>query len=247
MDKRLALIFGGNGGIGSSVARKLIEDGMHVCATYSKNRDQIDKIKADLNTASELTEYKCNVLDSTELTKTVSDIKHTFGNIDVIVFSLTSSLKNAKLLDLEWSDYQEHFELQLKTLFHVTKALKEQMSAKHKTKFIVLLTEYCIGSPPKGLSHYLTSKYAAMGMAKSMAVELAEYGSTVNMISPGMVETPLLDSLPSKLVEITAYQNPLKRNAVSEDVSNTISFLASDQSDYLNGTNIVINGGGKII
>ena len=128
----------------------------------------------------------------------------------------------------------------------VTKALHNQIYAKHKTKFIVLLTEYCIGSPPKGLSHYVTSKYAAMGMAKTMAVELSQYNCTVNMISPGMVETPLLDGLPSKLIEMTAYQNPMKRNAYPEDISNTISFLASDQSDYLNGTNIVVNGGGKI-
>ena len=86
-----------------------------------------------------------------------------------------------------------------------------------------------------------------MGMAKSMAIELSQYDSTVNMISPGMVETPLLDDLPSKLVEMTAYQNPMKRNAVPKDVSNAISFLASDQSDYLNGTNITLNGGGKML
>ena len=86
-----------------------------------------------------------------------------------------------------------------------------------------------------------------MGMAKTMAVELAQYGCTVNMVSPGMVETPLLDSLPSKLIEMNAYQNPLKRNAVPDDVSNVISFLASDQSDYINGANIVINGGAVMI
>jgi NAD(P)-dependent dehydrogenase (short-subunit alcohol dehydrogenase family) len=246
MGKKLALILGGNGGIGSSAARKLIEEGVHVCATYHNNRDQIDKLQAEFS-SDDITDYRCNSMNSEEITKTVSDIRASFGNIDVVVFTLTSSLKNGKLLDLEWSDYQGHFELQLKTLFHVTKALNEQMLAKHKTKFIVLLTEYCIGSPPKGLSHYVTSKYAAMGMAKAMAVELAQYGSTVNMISPGMVETPFLDSLPSKLIEITAYQNPLKRNAMPEDVSSAISYLASDQSDYLNGTNIVINGGGKII
>jgi NAD(P)-dependent dehydrogenase (short-subunit alcohol dehydrogenase family) len=246
MSKKLALIIGGNGGIGSSAARKLIKDGMHVCLTYHNNRDQIDKIKAEFGD-NDITEYQCNSLDSTETTKTISDIKNTFGNVDVVVFTLTSSLKNSRLLELEWRDYKEHFELQLKTMFHVTKALNEQICGKHKTKFIVLLTEYCIGSPPKGLSHYVTSKYAAMGMAKAMAVEFAQYGCTVNMISPGMVETPLLDSLPSKLIEITAYQNPMKRNAIPEDVSNAISFLASEQSDYLNGTNIVINGGGKII
>ena len=83
-----------------------------------------------------------------------------------------------------------------------------------------------------------------MGMAKTMAIELSQYNSTVNMISPGMVETPLLNSLPSKLIELTSHQNPLSRNALPDDVSSAISFLASDQSNYLNGVNIVINGGG---
>ncbi|MGK0290755.1 MAG: 3-oxoacyl-[acyl-carrier protein] reductase [bacterium] len=246
MSKKLALVLGGNGGIGSSATRRLIEDGMHVCAIYNNNRDQIDKLKDEFSD-SDITDYQCNLLDSEKLSKTICEIKNNFGNIDVVVFTLTSSLKNGRLLELEWKDYQEHFELQLKTMFYVTKVLKDQICAKHKTKFIVVLTEYCIGVPPKGLSYYVTSKYAAMGMAKSMAVELAQYGCNVNMISPGMVETPLLDSLPSKLIEITAHQNPLKRNAVPEDISNAISYLASDQSDYLNGTNIVINGGGKII
>ena len=132
-------------------------------------------------------------------------------------------------------------------MLFVTKALNKQILKKYKTKFIVLTTEYCMATPPKGLSHYVTSKYAVMGMAKTMAVELAQYNCTVNMVSPGMVETRLLDSLPSKLIEMTAYQNPLKRNAVPDDVSNVISFLASDQSHYINGANIVINGGAVMV
>jgi 3-oxoacyl-[acyl-carrier protein] reductase len=165
----------------------------------------------------------------------------------VVVFSLTSSLKHSRLLELDWDDYIEHFILQIKTIHFVIKTLNEQILRKHKIKFVILLSENCVGSPQKGFSHYITAKYAAMGMAKTMAVELAQYGCTVNMVSPGMVETHLLDPFPSKLIEMTAYQNPLKRNAVPDDVSNVISFLASEQSDYLNGANIVINGGGVIV
>ena len=177
----------------------------------------------------------------------IKEISLLYGKIDVIVFTATSKLINHRILDLEWDEYTNHFDVQVKPVFFVVKSLSTQLKEKYKTKFIILLTEYCIGSPPKGLSHYVTSKYAAMGMAKTMAVELAQFGCTVNMISPGMVETPLLDNLPSKLIEITAYNNPLKRNAIPEDVSNLISFLASDKSDYLNGTNIVVNGGGVVI
>ena len=246
MKKKVALVLGGNGGIGSSAVKRLVQDGFHVCATFHKNRDQIDKIKASLN-VDNLTEYKCNALNGVELNKTINAIISNFGEIDVVVISLTSALPHKRLLDLEWIDYKERLDIQLKPMHYIIKALDKQLRTKHKTKIIIILTEYCIGTPPKGLSYYVTSKYAAMGMAKSMAIELSQYDSTVNMISPGMVETPLLDDLPSKLVEMTAYQNPMKRNAVPKDVSNAISFLASDQSDYLNGTNITLNGGGKML
>ena len=67
------------------------------------------------------------------------------------------------------------------------------------------------------------------------------------MISPGMIETDLLSNLPRKLIEINASQNPLGRNGSAEDIASLISFLASDKADYLNGINIPVNGGGKLI
>ena len=73
------------------------------------------------------------------------------------------------------------------------------------------------------------------------------YNSTVNMVSPGIVDTKLIKDLPPKFIEIAAYQNPLKRIADVKDVSNIISFLASDESDYLNGVNIPVNGGNNIL
>jgi NAD(P)-dependent dehydrogenase (short-subunit alcohol dehydrogenase family) len=85
-----------------------------------------------------------------------------------------------------------------------------------------------------------------MGLAKSLSVELAPYKTTVNMISPGMVETDMLINMPKKLLEINANQNPLGRNGNTEDVASVISFLASDSADYINGINIPINGGSKL-
>jgi len=244
MGKKVALVLGGNGGIGSAAVQQLINDGYFVCATYFSNNDKISKI---FNEApASLSIHQCDVRDGVELSKIIESILLTHGAIDTVVFTITTSLKNNQMLELSWDDYKNHFDLQIKVMFFTVKALDEQIKMKHKIKFIVILTEYCISNPPKGLSHYVTSKYAALGMAKTMAVELSQYKCTTNMILPGMVETPLLDSLPSKLVEITAYQNPLKRNASATDVANIISFLASDKSDYLNGANIAVNGGGVL-
>jgi len=240
---KVALVLGGNGGIGNSAVKRLVEDGFKVCTTYFKHKDKLKELEIKFG-SNEISVFQCDVTNEDEVNKIISNINSIFGEIDVVVFAITSSLKNTRILKLDWGEYNNHFDIQVKPMFIVLKALSEQINAKYKTKFIVLLTEYCIGSPPKGLSNYVTSKYAAMGMAKTMAIELSQYNSTANMISPGMVETPLLDSLPAKLIELTSHQNPLRRNALPDDVSNTISFLASDQSDYLNGANIVINGGG---
>ena len=246
MKKKVALVLGGSGGIGFSAVERLLIDGFKVCATYLKNKDELEKIFDRFN-PSLIEIFQCDLSHEKNIDSLIKEISLLHGKIDVIVFTATSKLINHRILDLEWDEYTNHFDVQVKPVFFVVKYLSTQLKEKYKTKFIILLTEYCIGTPPKGLSHYVTSKYAAMGMAKTMAVELAQFGCTVNMISPGMVETPLLDNLPSKLIEITAYNNPLKRNAIPEDVSNLISFLASDKSDYLNGTNIVVNGGGVVI
>ena len=246
MKKKVALVLGGSGGIGFSAVERLLIDGFQVCATYLKNKDELEKIFDRFN-PSLIEIFQCDLSHEKNIDSLIKEISLLHGKIDVIVFTATSKLINHRILDLEWDEYTNHFDVQVKPVFFVVKSLSTQLKEKYKTKFIILLTEYCIGTPPKGLSHYVTSKYAAMGMAKTMAVELAQFGCTVNMISPGMVETPLLDNLPLKLIEITAYNNPLKRNAIPEDVSNLISFLASDKSDYLNGTNIVVNGGGVVI
>ena len=97
------------------------------------------------------------------------------------------------------------------------------------------------------LSHYVQAKYSLLGLAKSMAVDLAKYNCTVNVISPGMVATPLIDQLPPKLVEITAEGNPLKRIALPADVAQVVVFLAGDVSDYLNGANLTVNGGSTML
>lgn len=246
MDKKTALVIGGNGGVGSEAARQLLHEGFHVYATYFNNQDVLNQLVSSEN-SQYLHTVRCDVTKSLEVQSMVNKIIETSGSIDVVIFSVTAPLKNSRALDLEWNDFEVNFNLQTKPLLFSVQALAEQMRSGTKAKFIVVLTEYCIGTPPKGLSHYVSSKYAAMGLAKTLSVELAEYQSTVNMISPGMVETPLLDALPPKLIEITAYNNPLKRNAIPDDIGGAISFLASGQSDFINGANLVINGGGVLV
>jgi len=241
MEKKLSLIIGGSGGIGFETAKLLHSKDMNVCLTYFNNDEKIRK-KLNEHKAGNFELCKINVRDEESVKNTISNILQKYKKIDSVVYSVSSSVVHKKMYDLGWSDFQEHIDIQIKGLFILVKTLLPLIKSGHKIKFVVVLTEGCIGKPPSMLAHYITAKYGLMGFVKCMASELAS-NCTFNMVSPGMVKTDLLANFPPKLVEITAYNNPMKRIAEPEDVAKVIYFLISDDSDYLNGVNIVINGG----
>lgn len=237
-----ALIVGGSGGIGSETALALSKAGYDViCTYYSTPPEQIQ----NLNTADNIQFIKMDVADQDSVANSMKSILEE-GPVDVIVWSVTSSIRNRPLMVMKPEDIEIHYAIQLKGFFFLFEQLKPQITARKRTRFILILSEYVIGKPPKSVAHYVASKYALLGLAKSMATELVSYGTTVNMISPGMVDTGLLDNLPPKLIEITAESNPMKRIAKPMDVSGLVLYLAGESADYLNGVNIAVNGGGVI-
>lgn len=244
---KTALVVGGNGGVGSEAIISLLSQGYFVYGTFRENSDRLKEIS---KVSPHKEKFKYMQLDCTSLDDVkngVREILNSNGNLDVIILSISEEYVNIRIFDLEWANISSHINSQVKSLYNLYKALEDQIKSEYKTKFITILSDVCIGVPPKGFSHYTTSKYALMGLSKCLSAELSSYNSTVNMISPGMVETDLLENLPKKLIEISAFQNPLKRNGDPKDISALIGFLASDSSDYLNGVNIPLNGGSKLI
>ncbi len=225
-NKKTILIVGGSGGIGSEIIKTIRSKKVKILSPSDR---------------------EMNLLNDASVKKAMKKILLKHGAIDVVVFSVSLPLKNKSILNMRWRDFEDHIDLQCKGLFSIMQNLKNQIMANHKTKFIIILTEYCIGKPPNGLADYITAKYSLMGLSKCMAAELAKYNSTVNMVSPGMVYTGLISFLPPKLIEITAGKNPLKRLATPKDVANVVKFLSSDEADYLNGVNVTVNGGGVML
>lgn len=115
-----------------------------------------------------------------------------------------------------------------------------------KNKFgrvAAVLTSYCIGTPPKYLTAYVSAKYALMGLLKSAAVEYAGKGVTVNAVAPSMTETKFLATLPDFEIEANAKASPMGRNAVPEDIVPVLKFLIDGESPYLTGAVIPVTGG----
>ena len=234
---KTALIVGGSGGIGMKVIEDFLSAGYNVISTYYSNPAG-DKFKD----STKYREYELDLLNHEEVENVMSDVVEN-NNIDIVVYLPTLKIKNSSVFKTSYDEMEKHWKVQAAGFFNIVKLLGKQIKEKRKIKFIVVLTEYCMGKPPAGIMPYISAKYALMGMAKAMAVEISRYGSTVNMVSPGMVQTGLIEKLPPKLIEMTADTNPLKRIAKPEDVSSAIMFLADDKSNYLNGVNITVNGG----
>jgi 3-oxoacyl-[acyl-carrier protein] reductase len=229
------LIIGGTGGIGNDAARAFVELGASVSVTSRKGSDAGPDV------------LTMDVRDEAQVASAVAGAIQAHGPIDVVVYAPTAPVRYGTIAQKTWANMQEHLEVQAKGFFSVVQSLMDQMKQGTKTKFIVLLTEYCIGNPPAGYADYVSAKYALMGLGKTMAMELARYGSTVNFISPGMVDTDLIADVPKKAVEMEAAENPMKRIGRPEDVTGAILYLASSGADYVNGANITINGGNVML
>ena len=245
MKNKTAIICGVTGGIGQEIARKMLTEKVEVCGIYnnqSKARELTEKLGMD-----NLSLYQIDLTNDEKTNSGFKKLLTEHSQINVVVFSVSQPIEYKKIIELTWQDYVKHLDLQLKGIYNVVQGLKEQIKMGRGIKFIILLTEACLGKPPAGMSHYVSAKYALLGMAKTMAVELAKYNCTINLVSPGMVQTDLISSFPAKLVEIQAENNPLKRIATPTDVANVVLFLSREESNYLNGVNITVNGGQAIL
>ena len=236
------LITGANGGIGSSISEILLKNEANLILFYNKNRNKIDELISDnKNFESQIEVFQVNLENSLQLENTLNNILNS-REINSFIHCPTLPIQHKSVSKFTWNDYQSHIVLQTKSFLQIVQSLLPGMK-QNKGKIIGLLTSYTVGTPPTNMSNYIVGKYSLLGLVKSLAVELGPFGITVNCVSPSMAETPLTANLPSKLKEITEQQTPLKRLVTPNDIANTVLFLCSKMSDYVNGENILVAGG----
>lgn len=208
---------------------------MLVYATYLKNVPNISK--------NNLLFEKLDVTHTDDVQQCIRNILDSHGQLDVVIYCVSGSVRPKRISELTWQNVQSHLDIQVKGLFYTVQSLLPYIREQKPIKFIVISTEYCIGKPPKMLADYVSAKYALEGLTKSFASELGSPTCTFNLVSPGMTVTNLLSELPPKMLEISAQKHPMKRLGETKDVSAVVLFLSSEQSSYMNGANIVVNGG----
>lgn len=245
--KHVALIIGGTGGIGKATCLQLAKDGFDVAVHYHKNKELAEKIKDQIIALGvKAIIVNADITDFAQVKEMTTTIIRKLNTITVVTNCSTLSVPSIKFKNLKWNTIQEHIDLNIKGSFNILKCVVPIME-ENKCGKLINITTQAIEKPTSEWLHYITAKSALSGFTKALAFELAPKGIKINLVSPGMTDTELIANVPEKVRLLTAIQTPLRRIATPEDIAGTISFLASDKSDFLTGETIRVNGGQVMI
>ena len=239
----VALVVGGSGGIGAEVCRQLAKAGFDIavhCRTNTENAQKVVQAveaygrKALLVTA--------DVRKPSAVAEMVQKVQRYMGNITSLVNCTTAPMIVSKWDDLQWQDFETHLQTSLQGAFNVVQQVVPLMEAAGYGK-IVHIGAHTVDAPVGGQLPLITAKAALEGFSKALSLELVAKGIRVNLVSPGMTDTPQLSEIPERVRLMAAARVPLLRLARPSDVAGAVVYLASPQSDYLTGETIRVNGG----
>jgi 3-oxoacyl-[acyl-carrier protein] reductase len=244
---KLALVVGASGGIGSSVSLALADAGFDVALHFYNNEERARELAQKIEGKGKRScIFRCDIADGMAVDSMISDVKHRLGGLTVLINCSTTKIAAIKISDLTWKDFELHLNNQIRGTFNLVQAVRPYMESEGYGKIVNIDTQY-VDDPAANLSPYITAKSALRGFCRSLAFDLAPKGIRVNSVSPGMTDTDQIADVPSRTRMIVAATTPLRRLVSPKDVAQAIVFLASEQSDFLCGETIRINGGQVMI
>lgn len=245
---RVALITGASRGIGAAIARLLGESGFAVGVNFLKREDRAQEIVAEIETAGgRAMALQADVGDPASVETMVRATTEAYGSIDVLVNNAMGELPSKPFAELVWDDFQLLIDVQIRGTFNCCQSVLPLMENQGRGSIVNIISTYALGAPPARMAAYVTAKSALLGLTRALATEYTGRGIRVNMVSPGPTETDLLESIPDRVKQVMAAQNPMKRLAQPEDCARAVQFLVTDPSEYISGANLVVSGGQVVL
>ncbi len=240
LENRLALITGASQGLGKAIALKFAENGADIAVIYvGPEEPAIETVKEIEALGRKARAYCCDVRDEQGVKDTVKAVTEEMGKIDILVNN-AGVTRDGLMVKMEDADYDMVLDINLKGAFHMMRACCRDFMRRRQGKIINISSiAGLVGNA--GQVNYAASKAGLIGMSKSVAKELGSRGVCCNCIAPGFIETDMTKDI--KEDNPLLQQVPMKRMGKPEDVANAALFLASSDSDYINGETIRVDGG----
>ena len=238
LENKNIIVTGASGGIGNSIVKKLNQAGANILASgtriekleeLKKNFENIKILKFDISQSDKIAEFIENATNELG------------GSLDGLVNNAGITQDNLAIrMSLE--EWQKVININLTSTFLMSKfAIKKML--KNKSGKIVNITSVVGHTGNLGQANYTASKAGIVAMSKSLAIEYAKKNININCISPGFIKTAMTDKIDEKFREVIISKIPSARLGEPDDIANAVLFLSSDQSDYINGETIHVNGG----
>ena len=238
LEGKKALITGASGGIGKEIAKVLIEHNAEVCIS-GRNHEELNALKKSLGKKCHV--VTCDLSKKAEIIELIKKADEFMGYIDILVNNAGITKDNIflRMSENEWEDV---LNVNLNSTFNILKLITKGM-VKRKYGRIINISSVVGVTGGAGQVNYSASKAGLIGLTKSLSQEIATRNITVNCIAPGFIETPMTEKLDDKRKDAILNSIPMNRIGKPKDLSSAIIFLASQESSYITGQTLHINGG----
>ena len=241
-ERKVVLVTGGSRGIGKAIALKYAENGYNVVINYVSSKTDVAELEKEFNTKGiESLILKADVSNVNEVENLVKSAIDKFGRIDVLVNN-AGITRDGLLMRMKEEDFDSVIKINLKGTFLVTKAVTPYMMKKRDGKIVNLASVVGV-TGNAGQCNYSASKAGIIGFTKSIAKELASRNIRVNAVAPGFIDTDMTNVLGEDIKKSINLQIPMKRMGTSREIANVVYFLGSEESSYITGQVINIDGG----
>ncbi len=244
---KTALVTGGSRGLGAGICECLAEAGANVALNYFSNSsaaaEVVDRIKMKGATAQA---FPADITNQEQVQKLVDDVRDNLDEPDIVVVNATCVQELKSIEEQSWQDYESMIAYFIKSPFLLMKSLLPCMKSKGYGRFINIGSEVVeIGN--ENYSHYVAAKGAQLGLTRSWANELAAFGITVNLVAPGWIPVERTADWPQEAFDAYSASVPMQRQGCPADIGAMVTFLASDEANFITGQKIAVNGGNTLL
>jgi 3-oxoacyl-[acyl-carrier protein] reductase len=242
LEGRVALVTGGSRGIGRAIVCALAREGAKVAFVYHSNREAADSLVEELKRDQrETLAFQCDVKQKSAAEKVVDEVIQKWGKLDILVNN-AGVIRDSLLATLTEENWTEVIATNLNSVYNFCQAVTRQMMSQRYGRMINISSVSAdFGNP--GQANYAASKGGVDGFTHCVAAELAKRNITVNAVSPGFIETDMTLSVRSAAGDHIVKRIPARRLGRPEDVAHAVVFLASEESAYITGQVLRVDGG----
>jgi 3-oxoacyl-[acyl-carrier protein] reductase len=238
---KVSIITGAGQGIGRATALKFASEGARVAVcdiNFDSAQETVQEIEADGGQAAA---FRVDVCDKDSIGRMVDGVMAKWGRIDTLVNN-AGIVQDAQFKKMTDEQFERVIDVNLKGVYNCTKAVVDIMLEQNSG--VILNASSIVGIYGNfGQTNYAATKFGVIGMVKTWARELGRKGIRANAICPGFIETPILSTIPDKVIKLMEEKVPMGRLGKPEEIANTYAWLASDEASYVNGAVIEVSGG----